>query len=133
MDDRELAAAVERCTLAAERFDHRTHIRLAWFYLREESLLTALVRFVTSLKRYAASLDSATKYHETITFAFVLLIADRMHRCAASSFDEFLTANPDLAQWQPSVLDAYYDASTLASETARSRFVLPDRETVAPA
>ena len=127
MDDLEFEAALAACSLPPDRFDHVAHVRLAWIYLRKQPLLTALPRFVTTLRRYATSLGAAGKYHETVTFAFVLVIADRMYRSTASSFDVFLRANPDLARWTPSVLDDYYDAATLASETARTRFVLPDR------
>jgi hypothetical protein len=127
VDDREFEKALTACTLPSDRFDHVAHVRLAWIYLREQPLLTALQRFVTTLQRYATSLGAAGKYHETVTFAFILVIADRMHRTAAPSFDEFLRANQDLSRWTPSVLDDYYDAATLASETARTRFLLPDR------
>lgn len=127
MDDREFEKALTACTLPPDRFDHVAHVRLAWIYLREQPLLTALQRFVTTLQRYATSLGAAGKYHETVTFAFVLVIADRMHRTASPSFDEFLAANQDLSRWTPSVLDDYYDAATLASETAKTRFLLPDR------
>ena len=123
MNDRDFAAAVEACTLPAAGFDHRQHVRLAWLYLTAEPLLEALTHFVTTLKRYATSLGATTKYHETITFAFLFLIHERMQRTPSSTFDAFAAAHPDL--FEP-ILDRYYRPETLASELARTTFVMPD-------
>src|SRR5262249_34307385 len=69
-------------------------------------------------------------YHETITWAYLLLIRERMERQgegANASFEAFARANPDLMTWKPSVLAAYYRDETLASPLARRTFVMPDR------
>jgi hypothetical protein len=128
MDDREFAAAFEACTL--EPFRHADHVRIAWIYLREGALLDALHRFVEGLRRYAASRGASGLYHETITWAFLFLIHERMQRTPAddgtNGFPEFAAANQDLLRWKPSVLDRYYRAETLQSELARRTFVLPD-------
>jgi len=124
MDDRDFVAAIEACTLPAADFDHRQHVRLAWLYLTGEPLLDALTHFVVTLKRYATSLGATAKYHETITFAFLFLIHERMQRAPAETFDAFARANPDL--FEP-ILDRYYRRETLASDLARATFVMPDR------
>jgi hypothetical protein len=123
VDDRELISSFEDCTLPPELFDHRQHVRVGWIYLTEGALLQALARFVTSLKRYATSLGASTKYHETITFAFLFLIHERMQRTSAATFDQFAEANPDL--FEP-ILDRYYTPETLRSDFARQTFVMPD-------
>ncbi len=123
MRDEEFVAAFEACTLTPSQFDHRNHVRLAFLYLHEAPLLEALTRFRDSLQRYATSLGAAAKYHETITFAFLFLIHERMQRAAWASFDEFADANPDL--FAP-ILTRYYKEETLASELARRVFVMPD-------
>ena len=117
-------AAIEACTLPAADFDHRQHVRLAWIYLSEEPVLEALARFVATLRHYATSLGAATKYHETINFAFLFLIHERMQRAAAPTFEEFAAANGDL--FSP-ILDRYYRPETLASPLAKATFVMPDR------
>lgn len=124
MNDREFIEALESCALPGSAFDHRAHVRLAWLYLREQPLLDALPRFIASLKRFAGSLGASGKYHETITYAFMFLIHERMARGAATSFEEFAIANEDLLG---PILDRYYSAETLASELARTTFVMPDR------
>ncbi|HYO79253.1 MAG TPA: hypothetical protein VE010_22505 [Thermoanaerobaculia bacterium] len=123
MLDREFVAQFEACTLPPRAFDHRNHVRLAWLYLNEAPLLEALTRFRDSLQRYAASLGAAAKYHETITFAFLFLIHERMQRNTCTTFDEFAAANPDL--FEP-ILQHYYRPETLASELAKRVFVMPD-------
>ncbi len=123
LEDRHFVDALESCTLPSDAFDHREHVRLAWLYLREESLLDALPRFITSLKRYATSLGASGKYHETITFAFLFLIHERMNRRPSNTFEEFASANEDL--FGP-ILQRYYSPQTLASDFARATFVMPD-------
>jgi hypothetical protein len=122
-DDREFVVQFEACTLPSRLFHHRNHVRLAWLYLMEAPLLDALVRFRTSLQRYAASLDAGTKYHETVTFAFLFLIHERMQHAQAATFDDFADANPDLFE---NILSRYYTAETLRSDLARRIFVMPD-------
>jgi hypothetical protein len=129
VNDREFVAALESCTLPPDAFDHRAHVRLAWLYLAEQPLLEALPRFIASLKRYAGSLGASGKYHETITYAFIFLIHERMAERPAETFDAFADANPDLFG---AILDQYYLAETLASPLARSVFVLPRSVFVLP-
>ncbi|HEY0160352.1 MAG TPA: hypothetical protein VGF28_23905 [Thermoanaerobaculia bacterium] len=125
MDDREFVARFEDCTLPSRLFDHRNHVRLAWLYLKEEPLLSALARFRASLQRYAGSLGASGKYHETITFAFLFLIHERLQRDAeGETFDGFAARNPDLFD---QILLRYYREETLSSQLAREVFVLPDR------
>lgn len=126
MRDEEFVAAFEACTLPPSQFDHRNHVRLAFLYLQEAPLLDALTRFRDSLQGYATSLGAAAKYHETITFAFLFLIHERMQHASWTSFDEFADANLDL--FAP-ILTRYYREETLASELARRVFVMPDLAT----
>ena len=126
MNDREFVDAFESCTFPPDDFHHRDHVRLAWIYLRDHPLLEALTRFTASLRRFAAHAGSPGLYHETITYAFLFLIHERMQRGAADSFDHFAAANADLFAWKPSILERYYSAETLGSELARRTFVMPD-------
>jgi len=123
MTDRQFLAAFENCSLP--EFHHRDHVRVAWCYLREWRLLVALERFTTSLKRFAAAAGKPGLYHETITWAYLFLIHERM--CDGEEWDAFASRNPDLLGWKPSILDSYYSPETLFSERARVSFVFPDR------
>lgn len=131
MNDRDFVAAFEACTLPNGDFHHRDHVRLAWIYLNELPPAAALARFTKSLKRFAQAQSADGLYHETITWAYLLLIHERMARRvsgeAADTFEGFAAAHPDLLTWKPSILESYYQAETLGSELARRVFVMPDR------
>ena len=124
MRDRDLLENLENCTLPPDQFSHRAHVHAAWICLQEASLLTALPRFSEAIRRYATSLGAAAKYHETITWAFLFLIHERMQRGPQPTFQSFADANPDLFT---DILNTLYRPETLASELARGTFVLPDR------
>ncbi len=127
MTDAEFLRSFEDCTLPNTSFHHRDHVRLGWLYLRRYPALEALARFVEGLKRFATANGKPGLYHETITWAYLLLIHERMARCEVDTWEEFARRNPDLLVWNPSVLDRYYEKETLGSELARRVFVLPDR------
>jgi len=48
-----------------------------------------------------------------------------MQRAPAPDWESFASANADLLTWKPSILDRYYDRSTLDSDLARRAFVMP--------
>jgi hypothetical protein len=77
---------------------------------------------VARVSRY----HSAGLYHETITWAFLLIIAERQARCGAVTWDDFAAANADLLVWKPSILERYYSTEVLRSDLARNVFVFPD-------
>jgi hypothetical protein len=134
MGDREFLEAFEAATLPEPLFHHRDHVRLAWLYLRQLPPAAALARFSDGLRRYAASIGKAGLYHETITWAYLLLIHERMQRFGPeATFGDFAAAHPDLLSWRPSVLDGLYRKETLDSALARRTFLLPDRQPVASA
>lgn len=128
MNDREFVAAVENCAISCREFRHADHVRLAWIYLRNHSLIDAIERFTQSLRGFAAHCGCAEKYHETITWAYLLLIHERMQRDnVPSRWESFCEANADLLEWKPSILERYYAPHTLRSDFARRIFVLPDK------
>lgn len=128
LDDDTLLHQFEERTLPASAFHHREHVRVAWLYLRKEPPLVALDRFAEGLQRFAAAQGATGLYHETITWAFLLLIRERMERDGpGATWEDFAARNPDLLTWKPSILDRYYQPETLSSELARRVFVMPDR------
>jgi hypothetical protein len=125
MTDDEFIARFEDCTL--EPFRHRDHVRVAWLYLDRYAPAEALARVCEGIRRFAAAHGAPDRYHETITWAFVLLIADRRARAAAGqTWEGFARENADLVDRGASVLGAYYRGETLASDLARRHFVFPD-------
>jgi hypothetical protein len=125
MTDDELVQAFEAGTLDA--FPHELHVRMAWCYLRRDPILVALPRFRTALQRFAAGKGQPGRYHETITVAFMMLIAERLSDARGLAWPEFAARNLDLLERQPSALAAFYSAGLLASPRARDVFEMPDR------
>jgi len=124
----ELLRQFEDCSLPLERLRHAAHIQIAFLYLRSHPVLDVLARFPQALKRYAATHGQEGLYHETITWAYILLIHERMQRAGhAQSWTEFKLANPDLLVWADSILKQYYRAETLSSGLAREIFLFPDK------
>jgi len=109
-------------------FRHADHVRLAFEYLCRYSVLEALERFSEALKRFAAAQARAQLYHETITWAYLLLISERIARAnCVQTWEEFAKRNPDLLVWKGGLLTTLYRQETLDSDLARHTFVLPDR------
>ena len=125
MTDDQLMQGFESATL--EEFPHEAHVRVAWCYLRRDPILVALPRFRSALQHFATTKGAPGRYHETITVAFMLLIAERLAGARGLSWEAFASRNPDLLQRDPSVLAAFYSAELLASPRARDGFLLPDR------
>ena len=67
MEDREFLAAFEAGTLPEDQFQHRDHVRAAWLILQDAPPASALARFSSALRHFAARLGKADRYHETIT------------------------------------------------------------------
>jgi hypothetical protein len=127
MTERELIERFESCAIPNEGFHHRDHVQVVWAYLRLMSVVDALSRFTTALKRFATHHGKTMLYHETITWAYVALVHERMEQRPGLGWDDFCRLNPDLLTWKPSILDRYYQPETLASDLARRVFILPDR------
>jgi hypothetical protein len=128
VEDKELIEGFESCTLSGTAFHHRDHVRVAWLYLRRNSVLETLVRFSAGLKRFATANGKPNLYHETIIWAYVFLIHERMQRHGSEqSWPEFVDRNTDLFDWKDNILKSFYQDETLSSETARRMFILPDK------
>ena len=131
MTDEEFVRAFERCEIPNEQFRHRDHLRLAWIYLRRHGRQQAGTRIAESIQRYAAHHGATTKYHETVTLAWMELVYRAMRSMPdAAGFDEILQAFPHLLQ--KSALAQYYSSGVLESETARRVFVQPDLKPLCP-
>ena len=123
----ELIQQFEDGTTPADTFHHADHVRLAFEYLCRYPILEALQRFPEALKRFAAAQGKAQRYHETVTWAYLLVIRERIARAnCAQTWQEFIDRNPDLLLWKGGVLTSLYRQETLDSDLARHTFVLPD-------
>ena len=129
MQDEELLSKFEDTSLPLSNFHHEEHVRVAFLYLRRYPLLDVLARFPASLQRYAAAHGKNGLYHQTISWAFLFIVNERMGAAGAAgeTWEEFKQRNNDLLQGSKSTLAKYYRDETIASPVAREYFVMPDR------
>lgn len=125
-DDRAFARAFARATLPPAEFSHRGHLRVAWVYLRRRPFARAALCFGRHLRRYARSLGAEGKYHETLTWAYLALLNERLQDAPpGEGFEAFLERCPEFADPKAGLIGRYYDRALLASPLARRAFVLP--------
>jgi hypothetical protein len=117
---------MEEGTIPNSEFRHFDHIRLAWLLLQSMDETRSAERMSMMLRNFAAKTHSdQSRYHETITRAFMRLVASS--RAAIGSphqFDELIARFPQLLK--KDALEAYYTKETLMSTEARAAFVPPD-------
>jgi hypothetical protein len=122
--DTDFLALLEAGRLPAAEFDHRGHLRAGFLYLRRHGFPGACVAMKSAIQRFATALGKRTLYHETLTVAYLALIAERLaEEPAELGFDDFLDRYPELASRE--YLQRYYPAGELDSAEARATFVLP--------
>lgn len=132
ISDDELIASFEGGTLANEGFRHADHVHMAFLYLCRYTVLQAIERFSVALAKFAAANGKPQLYNETVTWAFLFLIRERMAKAdCAQTWDEFANRNPDLLTWKDNILTKYYRSETLFSPLAKKVFLFPDK--IAPA
>ncbi|MFG0320682.1 MAG: hypothetical protein ACF8XB_25640 [Planctomycetota bacterium JB042] len=109
-------------------FRHRDHVHVAWALVVRHEPLEALRRMDDGIRALAAANDAPDLYHRTVTWAYVLRIAERVAtRGAGATFEEFAAANADLLDWHGAGLKDLYREETLTSPLAKRVFVMPDR------
>ena len=129
-EDRRFRAEFESGETAPGGFDHRLHIRLAYVYLAENDDETATTMMRDALLGYLRHhrID-VTKYHETITQAWILAVRHFMQKSdAAPCADAFIDANPVMLDAK--IMLSHYSAQLLFSDEARARFVEPDLDEI---
>jgi hypothetical protein len=138
MTDAKFLAAFEAGRLARSAWTHDAHVLVAWLYLNRSPFPEALEKVRTGIQKLNAAYARANAarcapaknkpagYHDTITVAFVRLIAAR--RTPSEDFHKFRDRNPDLFDRSLSALRVHYTKKLLFSAKARKAFVEPDRK-----
>ena len=129
-EDQAFRQAFETCALQPSTFTHASHLRLVYVYLAQGDVAFATQKMRQSILAFLAGhkLPNA-KFHETLTQAWVMAVAQFMQRQSSQSFDEF-------AQHSASLLDSkfmlrYYSPELLFSDLAKASFVAPDLQPIA--
>jgi hypothetical protein len=108
----------------ARTFHHADHVSMAFEIVSHHAnFVEAAAAYASSLRKIATRAGMPSAYHETITLAFLSLIAERMIARRYDDFAQFADANADLLD--KSALERWYDPERLWSAVARQTFVLP--------
>ena len=121
LTDAEFLDAFANGTLKPTEFRHADHLRLAWLEV-QRGMPGAIDRVRDGIRAFAAQHGFHGLYHETITQAWVRLIATHHE----SSFQVFFAVNePRLHR---DLLYRYWSPEVLDSAAARERWIPPDRQ-----
>lgn len=107
-------------------FRHLDHVRVGYELLQRHPFPEALLHLARGLRQLAAKAGRPEIYHETITAAFLALIAERRLRDRYAGFEDFMSRNPDLIEKE--LLARFYEPAVLGSALARQTFILPPRD-----
>ena len=124
-DSAGLLADFEAGRIDPAQFPHREHVRVSYELLERHSFPEALLHLARGLRGLAVKAGRPEVYHETITTAFLALIAERRLSGRFVDWDDFATRNPDL--FRKELLDEFYEPALLRSPVARQAFILPRR------
>ncbi|NOU27078.1 MAG: hypothetical protein HOO96_04145 [Polyangiaceae bacterium] len=119
--------AFEAARIDPAHFGHREHLYVAWCYLRMLPVEDALARYMKGLREVVRVLGVPEKLHVTMTWGYLVLLAEAMHSMPGAPFDALMEANPRLLTGGKALLEEHWSAEELASPAARARFVLPRR------
>lgn len=108
----------------AGRFGHREHIHLTWLAVRRYGIPVAIDLIGAGIQRTARYAGSPQKYNATVSRAWVELVGHHADP-RADDFAAFIDGNPALLDKR--LLTRFYRSRTLATPTAKQRWVEPDR------
>ena len=122
-EDTEFLADFEQGRLDPTQFPHRSHVRVGYELLERYPFPEALLHLARGLRRLVAKAGRPEVYHETITAAFLALIAEHRARHRYAGWEDFAASNPAL--FRKELLEEWYAPAVLQSPVARATFILP--------
>jgi hypothetical protein len=129
LDDATFFAAVEGAALTLPEWDHLSHLRAARLLVARLPLSAAIDEMrerIRSLNRRNRVLESdESGYHETVTIAFMHLVASAWVRDPGVTSLDFCIRHRELCDAR--VLLRHYSRERLWTPEARATFVPPDR------
>jgi len=128
--DLEYLRLFERCEIKPETFNHLEHIRIAYILLTKLNVDEALTKLRDDLLSFLDFIEAdKSKYHETMTYAWLLAVNHFMHTShPAQSSDEFIDSNNLLLN--KNIMYTHYSYALIESEEARKNFIQPDLEPI---
>src|SRR3954470_19159206 len=102
LDDAALVARFEALDLAPAVFRHREHVRIAFAMLVNADLAEASLRYRRGLLRFVDAAGAGAKYHETLTWAYLVIV---QHRIAGEHPDALAAGSLAFVARHPDLLD----------------------------
>ena len=113
-----------RGEIVPSEFPHGEHVHVAFELLKRHDFPETVLLFSRTLRAMAQKAGRPEAFHQTVTIAFLSLIAERMEGGHRGDFAAFAAANPELLE--KTLLSRWYGAERLGSAAARRTFLLPD-------
>lgn len=120
LSDAAFLSALDHLELPLDHFRHADHLRLAWLELHSKTFPAALQSVRAKIRRFAAHHNKSRTYHETITVAWVSLVASH----SETTFSDFLRDND--GRLNAALLHTFWSPERLASDAARHTWLAPD-------
>jgi CDP-diacylglycerol--glycerol-3-phosphate 3-phosphatidyltransferase len=122
LNDLEFLQAAASGDLGLAQFRHGDHLRLAWLLVHQWPLNRAEDFARVTIQRFAERHGVSTLYNETITLAWIRLVATHHE----DTFAEFLDRNRERLNRE--LLYRFWTPELLTSDEAKRQWVPPDRE-----
>jgi hypothetical protein len=127
LDD--LIRRFQACTLPKAEWTHQAHLAVGAWHVHRYGAVDAMTRLRDTIRRLNEShgtVNSATSgYHETITHAYVTLLAEYLSRPDDASLAERVAQILESPLAARDALLRFYSREALASEQARGGLVPP--------
>ena len=124
LSDIEFLARFEAAAFGAAEYGHRDHVRTVWLYLRRCGREQAEAAVRDGIRRLSAAHGAPGRYHETLTRAWIALVADAAADLPGADFEEVLLVRPELLDKGAPL--RFYSPERLWSEAARTAWIEPD-------
>jgi len=126
--DKELITQLKSGSLPPADFTHEAHVRLVWIMRRKKFPQLTFYDVSRVIKNYAKSIGEGNIYHETLTFASVMIILNRIKKTPANDFFSFIEENLDLILEFKSLIAMHYSDEIIQSDKAKNEIIPPDKQ-----
>jgi len=130
LSDDVFLVAFEAAAIPLPQWDHLSHLRAARLLIAQMPLAAAIDEIRTRIRRLNQNNrvpeTETSGYHETVTIAFMHLVADAYVRDPGITSLDFCIRHAELSDSR--VILRHYSRELLWSAAARARFLPPDRQ-----
>ncbi len=126
LSDDEFVDQFENLTLRPALFSHEAHLRLAFVYLRNFSIIEAIDKIRNGILSFDRKHGDGSKYHETLTVAAVHVINHFRQKQEIHDFSSLLKAYPRLKKDFKQLLLTHYSEKRLFAKDSKYCYLEPD-------